>query len=154
MNRRNVAAVALVGAFAGCGSAHDPHATSRLTQGEVRAVLRTHSALSAYCSASVRLESIAAGDARASLRAGDGLAEQYGATTAAFEHYEVVLRAHPDARPPSDDHAMDASPRQDAEELVDDALADCSTSAAKEAATRWRARLHTVLATLPPARSE
>jgi hypothetical protein len=154
MNRSHVAFVALFGALVGCGSTQTPSTGPRLTGDEVQALSSTHGAVSAYCSASVRFESIDSGDAKASLRASDRLAEQYDVTSAALKHYELVLREHPDARPPSDDPSLTATPRQDAEALVGNELADCTAETARVAVKRWRARLHSVLVGLPPERSE
>jgi hypothetical protein len=143
--------VVAVGAT-GCGSSRDePTRAQPLTSAEVRVLHGTRSQLGAYCANSQLFRAIDASNAKATISLSNRLADEYGAVDRSVARYVAVLRAKPDATPPSGEPSTTQTPRQDAQELLTEELGSCTAAAARDGVRAWRSRLRTALAGLPPA---
>jgi hypothetical protein len=146
-------AAAVAGCGGGSGSSTTTKEVARLTVDEVGDVYGLRSDVTAYCTAAAGLTFTDPGTA-ASEKAMDKVTAEYGRVLTSLDAYVAVLRRKPDVRPPAGDPLLHDTPRHDAEDLLSDELAGCVTDddgLTADDLKKWRGRIRTVLAGLPPA---
>jgi hypothetical protein len=157
MNRSVILITVLAAALAGCGSSSSGAARRappvRLTVDEIGDIYGLHGDVTAYCTAAADLGFTDPGTA-ASDKAMHKVTSEYGHVLTALDAYVAILRRKPDVRPPAGDPLLHDTPRHDAEDLLSDELSGCITEdngLTADDLKKWRGRVRTVLAGLPPA---